>query len=144
MEILPKPSFADILHYGIAYSLAILSSAMAAVAVAQLRVLALIFAGLADYDFAGVRLVSVLSLIILGVAWAVYVLAVVPVCVGSITQVRMLRAQGRPSPYAGARQSFLRWLASHDLDLLAVRFFRLFLIPLILFVVVFLLKEVIV
>lgn len=131
MEILPKLNLKDSLHYGIAVGLSALAGFVAFQAVQRTYALLFIFAAMADYNTSQQRVLHQFAIILLGVAWAVYMLSILPLYNGAITKARVRRVQGRTEAAAANAPSWMRWLVDQDSDILAKRFAYTFAIPVI-------------
>jgi len=127
MEILPKLNAKDSLHYGIAVGLSVLGGFVAFQAVQRTYATLFIFAALAQYTTAQQRVLHQFALIVLSLAWAVYMLTILPLYNGAITKARVRRAQGRTN--AATVPAWMQWLVNEDIDILGRRFVYTFAIP---------------
>jgi hypothetical protein len=145
MELLSKATLKDHAHHLVAFLFTVICGALGALAVQNVRTTILVILNLADLDYRGSRLANTASWYVLGVLWAIYVLAIIPSHHGAVTRARVLKARAqaqaddhaRRPPAEIADRPLLRWLWQHDLHLAALRFLRHLAIPAAILVVFF-------
>lgn len=103
MELLTRPRLADYVHYGIAAVGACACGALGVLAFQQTRILVNSVCTWAAWGSRLTMLADRAVWIVLGVAWAAYMLLILPTCLRGVTEGRIWRAQKRPIPEAIAR-----------------------------------------
>ncbi len=141
MELLPKLTLKDHIHYFIALIGVVVSGLAAFYAIQQTRATVRAACSLARCSRAEVRLAEIVTLIVLYFAFAIYILAIQPLYTEGVNKGRVTRAQGRGIPGEIAQHSLNRWLWKHDLYYTAVSFLKTVWIPIAIFVVAYLLNE---
>lgn len=141
MELLPKLTLKDHIHYIIAFIGMLISGLVAFYAVQQTRTAVRAACALVRCSQPEVRLAEIVTLIVLGIAFAIYILAIQPLYTEGVNKGRVARAQGRGMPAEIASNGLNRWLWKHDLYYTAVSFLKTVWIPIAIFVVAYLLNE---
>jgi hypothetical protein len=141
MELLPKLTLKDRIHYIIALIGVVASGMVAFFAIQQTRTTVRAACSLARCTDGQVRLAEIVTLIVLGIAFAIYILAIQPLYTEGVNKGRVARAQGRGIPSEIAQKALNRWLWKHDLYYTAVSFLKTVWIPVGIFVVAYLLNE---
>lgn len=141
MELLPKLSLKDHIHYIVAFIGVVISGLVAFYAIQQTRTTVRAACSLARCSDGQVRLAEIVTLIVLGVAFAIYILAIQPLYTEGVNRGRVARAQGRGIPSEIAQSGLNRWLWKHDLYYTAGSFLKTVWIPVAIFVVAYLLNE---
>jgi hypothetical protein len=141
MELLPKLTLKDRIHYIIALIGVIISGLIAFYAIQQTRTTVRAACALAQCSFVEVRLAEIATLIVLFIALAIYILAIQPLYTEGVNKARVARAQGRGMPHEIAQHGLNRWLWKHDLYYTVVSFFKTVWIPVVVFVITYLLNE---
>ncbi|HOU14245.1 MAG TPA: hypothetical protein PKZ84_14145 [Anaerolineae bacterium] len=141
MELLPKLTLKDHIHYIIALIGVVISGLAAFYAMQQTRTTVRAACTLARCSQAEVRLAEIVTLVVLYIAFAIYILAIQPLYTEGVNKGRVARAQGRGMPAEIASNGLYRWLWKHDLYYTAVSFLKTIWIPIAIFVVAYLLNE---
>ena len=144
MELLPKLTLKDRIHYIIALIGVVASGMVAFFAIQQTRTTVRAMCSLARCTDGQVRLAEIVTLIVLGIAFAIYILAIQPLYTEGINKGRVARAQGRGIPSEIAQSGLNRWLWKHDLYYTAVSFLKTVWIPIAVFVVAYLVNEILI
>lgn len=135
MELLPNPKFKDRVHYGVALLLTLMDAALAALALYQFRWAAMdVCAQVSCGWFIG-WIVSRAFWWVVGALWIAYVIWVEHEYRTGVTRARVWKAQGQEPSGVVAERAVARWLWNQDLYLVAVRFLRLTLLPVSVYVV---------
>ncbi len=141
MELLPKLTLKDHIHYTIALIGVVISGLIAFFAIQQTRTMVRAVCTLARCSRTEVRLAEIVTLIVLGIAFAVYILAIQPLYSEGVNKGRIARAQGRSIPAEITQRALHRWLWKHDLYYTIISFLKTVWIPIVVFVVAYLLNE---
>jgi hypothetical protein len=136
MELLEKDKTGHVLQYVLAYVLLALTVAVAALAIAQLRLSVFIIAGALTQDARWLRVVRIVNWIIPAIMWAVYVLVLEHEYRQSITRARIRSARMYPGVEEPTSR-FFRFLRRFDLDMLFALFFKFFAATLVVFILLF-------
>ncbi|MGC9394702.1 MAG: hypothetical protein ACP5J4_07590 [Anaerolineae bacterium] len=141
MELLPKLTLKDHIHYIIALIGVGISGLVAFYAIQQTRTTVRAMCAFVRCSQREVRLAEIVTLIILGIAFAIYILAIEPLYTEGVNKGRIARAQARGIPSEIAQNALNRWLWKHDLYYTAVSFVKTVWIPIAVFVITYLLNE---
>ncbi|MBN2391905.1 MAG: hypothetical protein JXR84_14350 [Anaerolineae bacterium] len=141
MELLPKLTLKDRIHYIIALVGVGISGLVAFYAIQQTRTTVRAMCSFVRCSRAEVRLAEIVTLIILGIAFAIYILAIEPLYTEGVNKGRIARAQGRGIPHDIAQNNLIRWLWKNDLYYTIVSFLKTVWMPIAVFVVAYLLNE---
>ena len=142
MELLPKLTFKDYIHHTIALLAVFVSGIVAFYATQQIRTLTRSACVLAGCNGLHMRAVTGITWIVVGLAFATYILAIQPLYTEGVTKARVWRVQERPIPAEAARNKVTQWLWNHDLYYTAWGFLRTFWIPVAVYVGAYLLNEI--
>ena len=141
MELLPKPSLKDHLHYAIAFVGVLISGALAALAFDQTRQLIRTTCALTSCSPLVVRVANAFGWIVPAIAFAIYILIIQPLYNNGVTENRIWHAQGRPIPEKIAASTLKRTLWENDLYHAATRFLKTVWIPAFVLAVTYALTE---
>ena len=141
MELLPKLTLKDRIHYIIALVGVVISGLVAFYAIQQTRTTVRAMCSFVRCSPREVRLAEIVTLIVLGIAFAIYILAIQPLYTEGVNKGRVARAQGRGIPHDIAQNGLKRWLWKNDLYYTGVSFLKTVWIPIVVFVVTYLLNE---
>ncbi|MFN2282939.1 MAG: hypothetical protein ACK2UQ_00850 [Anaerolineae bacterium] len=141
MELLPKLTIKDRIHYMIALVGVVISGLVTFYAIQQTRTTVRALCSFVRCSQREVRLAEIVTLIVLGIAFAIYILAIQPLYTEGVNKGRVARAQGRGIPHDIAQNSLKRWLWKNDLYYTSISFLKTVWIPIAVFVVAYLLNE---
>lgn len=145
-QVRPKLTVGDIMGYAVAYLCWICTAAAGMLVMFQARnTLNVLWPVLGGSRWV-LRPVDRFGLVFMGLLWLVYVIFVEQHYRSAITMVRERRHKNKSRP-AGPRQPgvrqgrFMRFLRKLGLDILATRFLPTLMLPLVLFVIAYLLQQ---
>ena len=141
MELLPKLTLKDRIHYIVALVGVVIYGLVAFYAIQQTRTTVRAACSFVRCSRGEVRLAEIVTLIVLGIAFAIYILAIQPLYTEGVNKGRVARAQGRGIPHDIAQHAINRWLWKNDLYYTLVSFLKTVWIPIAVFVVAYLLNE---
>ena len=144
MELLPKLTLKDHIHHAIALLGVCISAILAVFALQEMRAVIRSLCVLWQCRRTQVRLAEIVMWIVMGVLFALFIMAIQPAYTGGVTKSRVTRAQGRGIPSDVAQNGFKRWLWKNDLYLTAVSFVKTVWIPIAVFIIAYLVNEILI
>jgi hypothetical protein len=145
-DVRPKMTIGDLLGYALAYACWICTAAAGMLAMFQARNMLNVMWPALGWSRWVLRSVDRFGLVLMGLLWLVYVIFVEQHYRSSITLVRERRLKARtgstnaPRPVV-PRGRFMKFLRRLGLDILAQRFIPTLMLPLVLFVIAYLLQQ---
>lgn len=148
-QVQPKLTAGDVFGYALAYLCWLCTAAVGMLAVFQTRNMINALWPVLGGNRWVLRAIDRFGLLFLGLVWLVFVIFVEQHFRSAITYVRERRRKARQEPVVGTRRPaaprpqgrFMRFLYRLGLDILAMRFVPTLMLPLVWFMIVYLLQQ---
>ena len=148
-QVQPKLTVGDVFGYALAYLCWLCTAAVGMLTVFQTRNMINVFWPVLGGNQWVLRAIDRFGLVFLGLAWLVFVIFVEQHFRSAITYVRERRHKAEQEPVAGTRRPaaprphgrFMRFLYRLGLDTLATRFVPTLMLPLVWFMIAYLLQQ---
>ena len=144
MKFLPKAGIKDWFAYGVTIVLLVVCAYVGFFVWDRIRIMGSLYCGYVNCFSAQIRVMKVVTLLVPGIAWAIYAMVLETRLLSAVTDARQ-RKMHTSEPAPGIKDKPIAlWLWKNNLQLVPSRFIKLLAIPVVIGTITYIISEILI